>query len=219
MNVLLRLRSHALIAGALTVALGAGTAHADTIVFDNALQAGSQQNYVLGMDFVVNSAVTVTQLGSFDSNGDGFRNTIDVGIFDLGGSLVGTSASLTGLVGTLINGSRFVPVVPFVLDPGTYSIVAAGYTTTGSGTDLSGNTGLGGITAFNSVGGALSLVPQGGRWDNGTTFALPTTNSGGYPQSDPVFQAGTFAVPDGGSTLMLLGLGTLALGWIRRRVR
>ncbi len=213
------------LAAVLTTATGA---RADTIVFNNTLQAGSQQNFLLGMDFTVNNAVTVTQLGAFDDLGNGFANTITVGIFDLGGTLQGTSASLTGTGGTLVGGSRFTAVAPFVLNPGTYSIVAAGYTTTGSGTDLSGNSGLGGISSFNNAGGDISLITGGGRWnDVNLAFALPTEHVGGYLQSDPVFEAGTFAVsdltssavPDGGSASMLLGFGVMALGFLRRMVK
>jgi len=192
-------------------------AHGDTIVFNNALGAGSQQNYDLGMDFVVNTAVTVTELGAFDSGGDGFSGTIQVGIFDLSGNLIGSSASLTGTAGTLIGGSRFAAVTAFTLNPGTYSIVAAGFDL---GTDFSGNTGLGGVTSFNSDGGAVSLVAEGGRWDTGNTFQLPTQNVGGYGQPDPVFQAGTFAVgvPDGGLTIALLGGALVGLQALRRKL-
>ena len=176
------------------------------------------------MDFKVITPVTVTQLGAFDDLQNGFANPVDVGIFNLSGALVGTSATLSiGNPGTSDgNGSRLVSVVPFLLLPGTYSIVASGFT---NGQTFSGNTGLGGVTSFNSAGGALSLVSKGGRWDSGNGFYLPTANTGifpGYGQPDPVFQAGTFAVasiPDAGLTSMMLGLGMLTMGWIRRRIK
>lgn len=191
-------------------------AHGNTIVFNNLLQSGSQQGYELGMDFNVNRSINIVSLGAFDSNGDGFGGAIKVGIFDRNtGLLVGSSATLTGTSGTLIAGSRFVDA-RFTLAPGAYSIVAVGFT----GLDLSGNSGIGGIETFNSVGGALSLVPVGGRYKSGGTFELPTAGNGGtvggYGQSDPVFQAGTFATPDVSSTSMLMGFGLLAMGWVRR---
>lgn len=212
-NLRSALRVAVLAVGALCVA--ATGARANTIVFNNAPGAGSQSNYVLGMDFDVLSAVTVTQLGAFDNNGDGFStDVIQVGIFDMSGTLVGTSVALTGTAGTLVGGSRFLSVTtPFVLAPGRYSIVAAGFTDT----TKSGNTGFGDATSFNNVGGSLQLVAGGGRWDVGTTFQLPT--SGSYPQADPVFQAGTFAVPDGGMTALLLGIGITGLGLFRRMAR
>lgn len=215
--VMISILQKAVWTGAVATALTlTGSSKANTIVFNNALQHGTQQDYVLGMDFNVNSAVTVTDLGAFDSDGNGFFGTISVGIFKLDGTQVGATASFSGAAGTLIGGSRFLPIAPFTLSPGTYSIVAAGFTL---GDEFSGNTGMGGVTSFDSVGGKLAIVLKGGRWDNGNTFQLPTQNSGGYGQGDPVFQAGTFAVavPDGGATLMMLGLGVAAIGWVRRQ--
>jgi hypothetical protein len=197
--------------------LVATSANAATIVFNNAPGAGSQQGYLLGMDFVVNSAVWVSQLGTFDSGGDGIDGEINVAIFDTSGALVSPIATFNGGAGeTLIGGSRFLSIAGFTLGPGTYSIVAAGY----SGLDFSGNTGLGGSTSFNNAGGAISLVDEGGRWETqaGNALSLPTDNEGGYLQPDPVFQAGTFAVPDGGVTALLLGAGLAGLGWMRRRM-
>lgn len=211
-------------AGALTSALLFATnspgGSIDTIVFNNALQAGSQQGYELGMDFKVNRQVRVLELGAFDSGGDGFGGAIQVGIFNTDtGQLMGSSATLTGTSGTLVEGSRFVDVNPFFLPVGNYSVVAVGFT----GLDSSGNSVFGGIDVFNSVGGALSLTDKGGRYKTGNSFELPTTANGGvlggYGQSDPVFQAGTFALPDATSTSLLMGFGMLALGWARRFVK
>ena len=209
------------IAAALSIGINA---QANTIVFVNEPGLGSQQNFVLGMDFVVHTAVTVTELGAFDSGGGGFSDGISVGIFDLTSqSLLGSSATIIGTAGTLIGGSRFVSVTPFTLNPGTYSIVAAGWAL--GGPDLSGNTGLGtppGMTSFNSDGGAISMVTQGGRWQNGTDLVFPTANTGGHGQPDPEFQAGTFAVselavPDGGMTIGLLGMALAGLAMARNR--
>jgi hypothetical protein len=202
------------------------SAGADTIVFVNGLDAGDQENFALGMDFTVNAAVTVTQLGAFDSGQNGIVNTITVGIFNVATGLqVGPSAIVT-TGGTLIGGSRFVDVPDFLLPVGLYSIVAAGFT---GGNTFSGNTGFTATTFFDSFGGLLTLVPKGGRWtDPGdNTYALPTAHTGVtdfYGQPDPVFEAGTFmvaavSVPDAGLTSMMLGLGVLTLGWIRRRIK
>jgi len=218
------------IAALLFISASAG---ADTIVFNNITQGGLQENFVVGMDFTVGGTpVTVTQLGAFDSNQDGIVNTITVGIFNLSGALIGSSATLTNSSpGTLIGLSRFVSVTPFLLPSGTYSIVAAGFT---GGDTFSSNTGLGATTSFDSFGGALSLIIGGGRWNDSIAtanmFQLPTencssgcSNNVNYNQSDPVFQAGTFAVvaavPDAGLTSMMLGLGVLTMGWMRRRIK
>ena len=217
--------SSASFASAMALLLFAAGANANAIVFNNALQGGSQQDYVLGMDFDVISPVTVTQLGTFDDLGNGFASgtTIQVGIFSTTSTLlVGSSATFSSVTpGTLTGGSRFLPVVaPFVLLPGRYSIVGTGYTP-GS---QSGNTGLGQTTpVFDNLGGALSLVPKGGRWNEqgDDPFVLPTDNLGGYDQPDPVFLAATFAasIPDGGSASMMLGFGLLAAGFVRRLIK
>jgi hypothetical protein len=196
----------------------ATNARADTIVFNNAPGAGTQENFVLGMDFDVLQAIEVTQLGVFDSAFDGLIDELTVGIFDLsssGPALVQTQVS--GLGTSNDGSSRFVSISPFLLGPGSYSIVASGFING----NRSGNTGFGDGTSFNNLGGRLAIVPGGGRWATGTTFGLPTKPQN-YSQADPVFQAGTFqanAVPDGGSAAALLGLGLLGVGWARRRLR
>src|ERR1035438_4853570 len=96
----------------------ASNARGNSIVFVNQPGNGSQQGFVLGMDFVVNTPVTVTELGAFDSGGDGFANTIHVGIYNVNTAALLGSADLIGTVGTLIAGSRFVSVTPFTLNPG-----------------------------------------------------------------------------------------------------
>ena len=211
------------LAGAMAaLLLFAASASANTIVFNNALQGGSQNDYVLGMDFDVNTAVTVTQLGTFDDFGNGFDSltTIQVGIFTTAGALIGPSATFTTATpGTLVGGSRFLSIAPFVLLPGNYSIVATGYTPLSQ----SGNSQSELLPVFNNLGGALTLVPNGGRWNEqgNDPFVLPTDNIGGYGQPDPVFLAGTFAaaVPDGGTASMMLGFGLLAAGWLRRFIK
>jgi hypothetical protein len=213
------------LAMAAALIVGVNAQASPIVVFDNVPGAGSQNNFVLGMDFIVNTPVTVTELGTFDSLPPGLNGTIDVGIFNMSGALVAPSVGITGLAGTLVNGERMVTVTPFTLTPGRYSIVAAGYGL--GGPDLSGNTGFGGLTSFNNDGGALSIVAGGGRWQNGNALVLPTANLGGYGQPDPVFQAGTFsvddgtgpaAVPDGGTTVGLLGMALVGLASLRMRL-
>ena len=109
--------------GALVALLSvAATASADTIVFTNQPGPGSQQGYLLGMDFTVNSPVSVTQLGAFDSGGDGFSGTIQVGIFDVNGDPLTAlvSTTLTGTAQPLVGASRFRTITPYLLGPGTY---------------------------------------------------------------------------------------------------
>src|ERR1700691_2220458 len=91
----------------------------------------------LGLDFNVNSPIVVTALGAFNANGAaGFVGTVNVQIFNRTTTTgVGPVVTLTGTVGTLVNGDRFVNVTPFILPAGNYSIVAVGF----GASDLNGN--------------------------------------------------------------------------------
>ncbi len=225
---------------AAAVSLFAAAQASAVIVFDNDAQEGSQSGYLLGMDFEVHSTIRVTEMGIFDSKQDGFSSLLNVGIFRLdtlsqatASTLVaGSAVSFGGNTGdgVLDGGSRFKDVTDFLLGPGYYSIVAAGFTSV----DKSGNTGVNngssgnGVITFNDLGGTLGLTLKGGRWTStgNNILALPTAHYGvntNYTQSDPVFQAGTFKaekvdVPDTGSTFALLGLGFLGLIGLRRRL-
>ena len=120
----------------------------------------------LGMDFVVNEGVQVTELGCFDSGGNGLGSDITVQLYarntngtptnfadDTAGAVLATTTFSTASPGTLFEGSRFKPLaVPVALAAGSYTIVAYGY----SAAELNGNSGTGWET--NSGGGKLSFV-------------------------------------------------------------
>ncbi|HXJ72452.1 MAG TPA: lamin tail domain-containing protein, partial [Candidatus Dormibacteraeota bacterium] len=153
----------------------------------------------LGMDFLVNREVIVTELGCFDDNGDGLARTITVQLWrrhdngtpdyfadDTGvnaaASLVFTSAD----PGTLLEGSRFKPLsTPVTLAPGSYSILAWGY---GEG-ERAGNLGVSSPPEpweTQSGGGALSFV---GSARPGLAGTFPTNPDGGPANR---YAAGTF---------------------------
>lgn len=158
------------------------------------------QNYggALGLDFVVNQALTVTELGCFDSGSDGINGTITVQLWrrnengtptvfsdDTGQSVLGAATFTTAAPGTLQEGSRFKPLpAPLTLTPGAYTILAWGY----NAAELNGNTAGAVATGWetDSAGGKISFV-GGGRY--GTAGAFPTTADTG-----PVnrYAAGTF---------------------------
>jgi hypothetical protein len=91
-----------------------GVTYAQTIAYDVPPQAGNQAfGGNLGLDFDVISPIVVTQLGAFDNSGNGFVGAVSVQVFNRDtAASVGPSATFTNLVGTLINGSRFLPVAP-----------------------------------------------------------------------------------------------------------
>jgi hypothetical protein len=204
--------------------LGANRASAAYTAYSNDADITGLQIYggALGLDFQVNSAITITALGAFNNgvtaNLDGKNGSgIDVGIFSLSGTPAGTTVHFdsTSIV-TQINGDAFLPV-SFTLNPGTYSIVA---------TDDRNYNSSGAANNFNTTddgGGLISFIGKA-RYTAGTTLALPGTIDGG-----PVdrYAAGTFqftaadgthvSVPEPASALLLAaGLGAMAL-LLRRR--
>lgn len=182
------------------------------------------QNFggALGLDFQVNSAITITGLGAFNNgltaNLDGKNSAlgITVGIFTLSGVAVGTSVHFTAATGgiTQLNGDAFLPV-SFTLNPGSYSIVATNdrnYNSSGAANNFNTTDDGGGLISF--IGKA--------RWTSSTTLALPGTIDTG-----PVdrYAAGTFqftaadgthvSVPEPASAL-LLGAGLVAIALLRK---
>jgi hypothetical protein len=202
------------------------------IAFDNAanVPANGIQNWVgnLGLDFIVSSPVTVTQLGAFD-NGDTANLSgtvgagVTVGIFDVtSGLLAAPSVIITpSSVGSQINGDFLVDVTPFDLSPGTYSIVTLN--------DANYNTGFGyGVqTTMNDGGGLLDFASNPSltaRWDTGSGFEFPVSSvanphgaNSGEAVPVPRFAAGTFAfqaaatVPEPASLAMWASMIALAM--------
>jgi hypothetical protein len=200
---------------------------ANTIIFNNDRQTGNQWGYTVGMDFTVNSTVSVTALGTFDSNISGLTdpvttaqiNTsleqgissgdaphIQVAIYN-----VNTGTQVSPVVSFFYNdpnianyyaiaGSIFQNITPFSLPPGTYSIVAAGYNYAlafGDIKDLNVNPPLTPPT-FDTLLGALTLT--GDARSNGNGSGTPGL---GFPtdytesESSPDFLAGTFIAVNG----------------------
>jgi hypothetical protein len=162
----------------------------------------------LGMDFVANQNVTITELGCFDDNSDGLTLPITVQLWqrnengtplnfsdDTGGSVLASATFTPGDPGTLFEGSRFKPLAsPLALPTGAYTIIAYGY---GTG-ERNGNLG-GSIPPdpweTQSGGGLLSFVGFGRPGAAGT---FPTTVDGGPANR---YAAGTFKFAGAGGTL------------------
>jgi hypothetical protein len=149
----------------------------------------------LGMEFQVNSPLTVNALGAFDNNVQSelsgtTGHGIEVGIFDVStGKLVGTSVTFNGRGGyTQIGADAFQSVSPFALGKGTYYIVALDDPNYNQGYF---NTGPNQFQTPNSVGGAISFIGASYYDFNSTTLELPVYQDGGPADR---YDAGTFAV-------------------------
>ena len=173
----------------------------------------------LGMQFQVNSSVTVDALGAFDNgltselNGT-TGNGIQVGIFTSGGSLVGSSVLFTtSSIVTQIAGDAFLSVAPFVLAPGNYSIVSLNDPNYNQGF-VGGNTNF--YQTLNDLGGAITFVGPSTYDFNSATLELPGTTDG--PPVDR-YDAGTFAVAATPlpSTWTLLLAGFVGIGFFAYR--
>lgn len=195
-----------------------------TIAYDVPLQPGNQAfPFALGMDFNVNSAIRVSSLGVFASNGSALATPLTASIYDrTTQTAVATLVFAPGPTGTLINGSRFLNLaMPLVLSAGFQGrIVAEGY----GPTNLDGSPSL--LPPFtgptlNSGGGLISFVgnsPYGvspGMYPNTPNLFVAQYGAGTFA-FDPVIAA----VPEPGSFVLLATALTMFLGfaWQKRRV-
>lgn len=78
-----------------------------------------------GYEFRVNSTITVTRLGVYDSAMDGLTNNHQVGLWTAAGSLLGSTTVHAGTVDPLFNYFRFGAIQAVVLDPGNYVVAAS----------------------------------------------------------------------------------------------
>jgi len=138
-----------------------------TTLGNQGFHGGNDGPWNLGEQFTVNSAVTVTELGAFDSGLNGWgTETITVAIYNSANAIVGSSVAFSGISGpsegTLAPGSayRFQAVAPISLAAGqTYTIVASGLGSlqnydwnayyNGGNTVITTDTG-GGLLSFNN---------------------------------------------------------------------
>jgi hypothetical protein len=141
----------------------------------------------LGMDFDVTQGIVVTRLGVFDSGSDGLALPLTARLYNRDTQTeVADLAFSAGQTGTLVGGSRFLPLpAPVVLPPGFHgSIVAEGY----GAAEPDGNAMAQPISWTTNDGGGLIQFVGTGRYGM-TPGAFPAN-----PDSGPAnrYAAGTF---------------------------
>ena len=157
-------------------------------------------NFAGGVQFDTNSLATATRLVTwFDSNGNaGFSSVAPGGTGDFAGIPAGTQA-------TMAQPWIFNPSTP---TPGLWSV--GGFTF-----DLLSSTIVTQNAQFLSISGT-GIVSGNGFDPTDMEWSFSTQSSGGRPRVKFSFSADANAVPDGGTTVMLLGAALGALGMARR---
>ncbi|MCH2129306.1 MAG: lamin tail domain-containing protein [Pirellulaceae bacterium] len=151
-----------------------------------------------GHDFTVNSTISVTQLGVFDSGADGLDRSLTAEIWsrhsDASGTKLAEAFFTSGDPGTLIDSSRFKQLsTPLTLVPGEYTVVAHGF----GSSEKAGDQNFGGPGAafktLNDGNGAISFVGESRLGTTVGTFPTQLING-----SVNHFSAGTFQFSTGG---------------------
>ncbi len=162
------------------------TAQCNIVAYNGVADVGSQDfNERVGLNFTLNSPVTITALGVFDDGQNGLTTTIQVGIIRTSdGTTVAGPISITGSSDPLEFKFRMRSISPVILAVGNYVVVAVGFNTA----NPEGNSTVGSNypgTETNSGGGLINFTNAS---FGGVGFGPPTQS---YPTPN-LFHAGTF---------------------------
>jgi hypothetical protein len=187
----------------------------------------------LGMEFRVNSAITITYMGVYNANAltdSELVSQLQVAIFQTDSTLVpGTEIDATAVTFqtdtayTKLSGDQydlFQSITPITLQPGYYAVVAVGFT----GSQPNGNQGfVGGVGAQEGMNASLTYLDLP-RYGNGSGLYYPEVadtypDSANQPGPPNRYDAGTFATPEPGfySIFAVFALGFVALFAAARR--
>lgn len=178
----------------------------------------------LGDDFTVNSDISISSIGAFDSNGDGTAGSLFWQLFNVRtGALIHSQEIVS--TGRKVTGTsifdNYVWAEPSsainLLAGETYSAVAYGF----DNIDRNFNTNFN-LRTLDVVFDSAYLTGHGGRYSGSGADTLPTAGAG-YTASDRPynFGAATFQyeanVPEP-STLLLMALGLMGLALQKKRL-
>lgn len=225
---MLKYRGSLVVGSVLAVLAVAPIQAAGVIAYGDPTDLGNQLwSGALAEDFTVNSTISVSALGVYNSGATGsIPGTLTVAIFSSSGSQVTPTLTFSGTC-VLTGGDCFMNLASAVnLGPGNYSITTSGW----GGSVLDGNancvTGCPGTPGapytpptLNTDGGLISFTGIGFSATPGLAYLAPVSP---YPANE--FNAGSFqfssAVPEPSSVVgVSLGLLFCLIPRLRRQAR
>lgn len=197
----------ALASAALATAILSPAAHAGPVVsgVQNPAPGFGCTNFTCAFTFVADRDLTVTDLGAFDTNLDGFASNMEVGLWTIAGDLLASVTLPTGASGVLIENHRYLSIVPVSLTAGQEYVVGVA------------TSGFNGLAPFLGASGIVTdgITFTGGGFAQGPTLRFPT-NFDNSPRSFGNFIVEMVNVPAPGG-LAILGFGLAGLILARRR--
>jgi hypothetical protein len=194
------------------VALVAVPIHAQTLALttSTAGATAANNNQTVGWRFDVSGAgLTVNGLGWYDQGNDGLSRSYQVGIWNAGGTLLGSATVPGGTAATLNNGFRVVSITSFFL-PAANGYIVGGLNSTESTDQLLFNSTIATIAGVTFRNATFS--------DFGLGFVPPTQNSvANTGFFGPNFTVGPTVVIPEPSTVLLLGAGLVLVAATARR--
>jgi len=166
--------------------------------------------WALGWEFQVTKNLQATHVGVYDDGANGLALSHSVGIFNLGGTLLGSANVLAGTGSPVEGHFRYaVLAAPVNLNAGvTYIVAAANLGTIGGDDYIKDN--------VNPITQAPGIQYLGPRWVSGSALVFPSS-SGGEASFHNEYMGGSFKVTPEPASGMLLLTAAVIVGLSRRR--